>query len=93
MALLNVRLDPEDTRRAKALREAGIRISTVVRNAIRAEYDKRLGAAARAKKPSKIVADILTALPSPADSLRPRIDARDRRALRRVVATKLRRQR
>ena len=93
MTLLNVRLDEQDARRARALREAGVRISTVVRNAIRLEYDKRVGMATGKKKPSKIVADILRAVPDPADLSEARIDTRDRRAVRRLVSAKLRRRR
>ncbi len=93
MALLNVRLGPDDARRAKALRKAGIPISQVVRNAIRTEYDRRVARRAGALAPSSIVAEILAALPDPS-GLPPReIEATDRRAVRVMVAAKLARKR
>ena len=89
MALLNVRLSPDDARRAKALREAGIPVSRVVREAIRAEYERRVATPRGRRRPSSIVTDILAALPDPAD-LEPRaFPPDDRRALRRHVTRKL----
>lgn len=89
MALLNVRLDAGDARRAKALREAGVPISSLVREAIRAEYERRLARKRGQVRPSRVVADILASLPDPAD-LPPRsFEATDREAVRRHVVRKL----
>jgi hypothetical protein len=90
MVLVNVRLDAADARRVKALRDAGVAISTLVRDAIRAEYELRHGAKLDGKKPSQVVAEILAALPDEAARPSRRVDAGDRRALQRHVAAKLR---
>jgi hypothetical protein len=89
MSLLNVRLSPDDARRAAALRKAGIQISEVVREAIRAEYRRR-GANAGVRRPSLIVKTILEALPDPPDMPRRTVDTTDRRAVQRHIAAKLR---
>lgn len=93
MALLNVRLSPADARLAAALREEGVPISALVREAIRSEHARRLGAPGRSMKPSSVVADILRRLPEPPD-LGPReLDTTDRRAVKRHVRAKLERKR
>jgi len=90
MALLNVRLDPEDVRRAKALRKAGVPISGLVRDAIRAEYERRVAPAARGRRASRIVAEILASLPDPPDVAPRGFDLSDRLERRRHIASKLR---
>jgi hypothetical protein len=93
MALLNVRLDDEDARKAAALRRAGVPISTVVRDAIRTEYEQRIARPKALRRASQIVAEILTSLPDPPD-LPPRsFDVHDRRAARRHITDKLARAR
>lgn len=92
MVLINVRLDEEDARRAKALRGAGVPLSALVRDAIRAEYERRIGRA-RSGKPSELLAEILAALPDPVDLPARRVEATDRAAVRRHVAAKLKRKR
>ncbi len=88
MALVNVKLDEEDARRAKALQGAGVVLSALVREAIRAEYARRIEPATSARKRSAVVAEILTAFPEPSD-LPPVIDTTDRRTVKRRIATKL----
>jgi len=89
MPLLNVRLDEEDARMAAALRSAGVPISTVVRDAIRTEYEQRIARPKALRRASQIVAEILTSLPDPPE-LPPRsFDISDRRATRRHIAEKL----
>jgi hypothetical protein len=88
--LLNVRLSPEDARRAAELREYGIQISDVVREAIRAEYLRRRPGEPGHRRPSLIVKEILEALPDPEDAPARGVDAADRHAVRRHIADKLR---
>jgi hypothetical protein len=90
MSLLNVRLSSDDARRAAALRKAGIRISDVVREAIRTEYLRRRSVKPGERRPSLIVLEILEALPDSADTPRRTLDATDRHAVRRHIAAKLR---
>lgn len=90
MSLLNVRLSPDDARRAAELRKAGIQISDVVREAIRAEYLRRRSAKPGRRRPSLLVKEILEALPDPADMPSPSVDSADRHAVRLHIAAKLR---
>jgi hypothetical protein len=47
MKLLNIRLDPDDIARVRALRARGVKLSHLVREAIRAEHDRRTRLAPR----------------------------------------------
>lgn len=93
MPLINVRLSVDDARRAAALRDAGVQVSDVVREAIRAEYLRRRPQALEAGRPSAIVTAILDELPDETEGADERVDTRDRRAVRRQVVAKLRRRR
>lgn len=89
MSLLNVRLDADDERRAKILRSAGVPISRIVREAIRAEYERRVALPRGETKPSHVVVEILESLPDPPDLAARPFPATDRRAVRRHVVRKL----
>ena len=89
MPLLNVRLGPEDARAASALREAGANLSSIVRRALRAEYEQRVARSKRTKRPSQIVAEILHAVADPAGLPGRTFDSRNRRAVQRRIARKL----
>ena len=93
MALLNVRLDEEDARMAAELRHAGVPISSIVREAIRNEYARRVARPKALRPPSRIVAEIVASLADPPDLPPPALDVHDRRAVRRHVAEKLARRR
>jgi hypothetical protein len=80
MPLLNVRLGPEEDRMAAALREEGVAISGVVREALRAEYERRFGAR-RARKGARLVDQILADLPDPPDLPARDFSLTDRRAI------------
>jgi hypothetical protein len=88
MSLLNVRLGPEEERMALALRSAGVAISGLVREALRAEYERRVGSK-RKLKGSAVVAAILESLPDPPGLPARRFSVADRRAVRRHVRAKL----
>jgi hypothetical protein len=88
MSLLNVRLGPEEERMAAALRSAGVAISGVVREALRAEYERRVGRK-RKLKGSEVVAAIIESLPDPPGSPARHLSAADRRAVHRHVRAKL----
>ncbi len=90
---LNVRLGAEEARMAAALREAGVPISALVRDAIRAEYERRIARPSTARLPSQIMADILAALPDPADLAPRSFASNDRRAVTAHIAAKLARRR
>ena len=87
--ILNVRLSPDDARRAASLREDGIQISDVVREAIRAEYLRRRPRKS-SRRPSLVVKEILAALPDPEDLPRRSVDSADPQAVRRHIAARLR---
>ncbi len=90
MKLLNVRLDADDARLVSQLRQAGVEISGIVREAIRAEHGRRVGRRGR-PRPAEVMAAIYAALPDPPGLPRRRYDMRDRRAARRAIVRKLRR--
>jgi hypothetical protein len=91
MALLNVRLDAEDARRVAELRRAGVQISGLVRQAIRAEHEKRVGKRTGGRAAAEaVLARINADLPDTPD-VKPRgFDLRDRRAVRTAVAKRAR---
>jgi hypothetical protein len=93
MRLLNVRLSPDDARRVAALRRAGVPISRLVRDAIRAEHGRRAGGRGRGETAAQLVARIYTEHPDPPGLAPRRYDLRDRRAVRREITRRLRRQR
>jgi hypothetical protein len=85
---LNVRLTAEETRMAERLRAEGVQISGLVREAIRAEYERRIERLGEAS-PAAVARRILADLPDPPD-LPPRtFAATDRKALRRHIAERL----
>ena len=93
MALVNVRLDAEDARRVAELRRAGVRISTLVRRAIRAEHEQRVGKRAGGRAAAAVLARLYADLPDTPD-VEPRgFDLRDRRAFRAAVEKRARRRR
>jgi post-segregation antitoxin (ccd killing protein) len=89
MKLLNVRLDEDDARRAAELRGAGVQISRIVRDAIRAEHDQRIGERRERRRASDVMARIYAEHPDPPGVPRRRLDLRDRRAVRRAIAARL----
>ncbi|HET8542052.1 MAG TPA: ribbon-helix-helix protein, CopG family [Anaeromyxobacter sp.] len=89
MALVNVKLQPEDVERVRALRESGVSLSGIVRAAIRAEYDRRVRPSAT-RRPSQVVAALLASIPA-GPRARTGPPASDRRAVRAYVVAKLKR--
>ena len=93
MKLLNVRLTPDDARRAAHLKQQGIQLSSVVRAAIRIAYDEHLGRRTRPQRLSALMEEIYRAVPDAGGRHRPGYDLRDRRSVRRAVIARLRRRR
>ena len=91
MALLNVRLEVEDQRRVADLRRAGVQLSKLVRAAIRTEHARRIEGRAAKPAPSLVVKEILASLPDP-PSAASRGKRADRRAVRRRIVAKLKRE-
>lgn len=90
MAVLNVRLSAEDERRAKALKRAGVQLSNIVREAIRAEHERRLGRRSERESAREVMAKIYAAHPDPPDSPARPYAMDDRRAARQAILAKLR---
>jgi len=90
MRLLNVRLDDQDARLVRRLRDRGISISNLVRGAIRTEAN-----ALETKAPpdtGALIAEIRRRFPTPAAAHKsPRIDSTQRRQVQGLVREKLRR--
>jgi hypothetical protein len=93
MKLLNVRLAPEDARMAAHLKQEGIQLSTVVRDAIRVAYDQRVRLRTRPRRLSSLMEQIYLSVPDRGGRRRPMYDLRDRRSIRRVIVARLRRRR
>ena len=93
MKLLNVRLAPDDARMAAHLKQEGIQLSTVVRDAIRIAYDQRVRVRTRPRRLSAVMKEIYVAVPERGGRPRPTYDLRDRRTVRRVIVGRLRRRR
>jgi hypothetical protein len=91
--LLNVRLSPEDARRAAALRKDGVAVSRIVREAIRTAYDRRAGRRGGGQRASAIMAQIYREHPDAPGRPRTAPDLRDRRAVRRAIRARLARRR
>jgi len=87
--LVNVRLDAERLRKAKLLRERGVRLSDVLREAI----DERFSALRRPESPPDvraIMARIFDQYPDPPNLPSRRYDVHDRGAAREAISRKLR---
>jgi hypothetical protein len=90
--LVNVRLDEERLRKARTLRESGVTLSDVVREAIDARYEA-LRESGSPREVKVIVRRIFERFPDPPD-LPPRAyDVHDRKAARAAIANKVRRPR
>jgi uncharacterized glyoxalase superfamily metalloenzyme YdcJ len=88
--IINVRLDEERLRKVRALRQRGVVLSDLVREAI----DQRFEEAAEARKPRDINAildRIFEAYPDPPDLPPPEYDVHDRRAAAAAIRRKLHR--
>lgn len=90
--LVNVRLDEERLRKARKLRESGVALSDVVREAIDARYEA-LRKLERPRDVKAVLSRIFERYPDPPD-LPPRTyDVHDRKAARVAIADRLRRPR
>lgn len=90
MKLLNIRLDPEDVAKVRALRAQGVKVSHLLREAIRAEHRRRAGVP-RAGEVEAALAAIYTEHPIPRADERQRFDVHHRRRFRSAVRRHLRR--
>jgi hypothetical protein len=87
--LINVRLGPEETAMAAELREEGVEMSSLVRDAIRSEYGKRRRRL-RPQDVDALLAEIYARHPEPEGATPPTIDILDRRAVREYIARRVR---
>ena len=88
--LVNVRLDEERLRKAQTLRESGVTLSDLVREAIDERFDELTGPGT-ARDLKAVMERIFKQYPDPPD-LRPRgYDVHDRDEARRAIIRKLRR--
>jgi hypothetical protein len=90
MKLINVRLDADDARKAAALRKEGVEISSLVREAIRAEYDRRRKPKRNGRKASEIIQEIIARHPTPPGTPPRDYNVHDRHEARAAILRKLR---
>lgn len=76
---------------AARLRQAGIPISRVVRDAIRAAHERQAAAHRPRRRPSEIMREIYREHPDPAGLPHAKRDLRDRGGVRRLIRRQLRR--
>lgn len=89
MRLLNVRLDDDVAQLVRRLRDRGVSISTIVRDAIRAEAKTQV---AKPFEPDAMLAEMRARFPRPPGGpAARRTDTADRRQAGRVIKGKLRR--
>lgn len=92
--LFNIRLDASDAARVRRLREEGVQLSQIVREAIRDAYEKRGSNGLRSKGSArKILQAIYERHPIPDGVPPPGIDLSDRHAVSRAILNHLRRKR
>ena len=86
--LINVRLDEERVRKARKLRDKGVVLSDLVREAIDAKFEA-IGHAGEARDARRLVEHLFERFPDPPD-LPPRAyDVHDRREARAAIRRKL----
>lgn len=90
--LVNVRLDEARVRKAQRLREGGVPLSGLVREAIDARFD-RLARPLTPRRARDIVRRILAAYPDPAGLPRRSYDVHHRQSARQAIIRKLARRR
>jgi hypothetical protein len=89
MRLVNVRLDDEDVRLVRRLRERGVSLASVVRGAIRLAARRVEGLGST--KPEAILAEMQKRYPGPANTTARTVDTTDRRQVQAIIRKKLRR--
>ena len=90
--LINVRLDEQRVRKARRLRERGIAISDVVREAIDERF-RRLGALERSRDVQTIMTGLFERYPDPPNVPARRYDVHDAKQARAAIRRRLRRRR
>ncbi len=90
MKLLNIRLGPDDVARVRALRARGVKLSQLLREAIRAEHDRRTQIP-RGRDAEEAMAEIYAQHPCGEAGDRQGFDAHRRRRFRKEVARHVRR--
>lgn len=90
--LINVRLDEERLRKARMLRQKGVILSDLVREAIDTKFDAAL-AAEQPRDMARMIEELFERYPDPIDLPRRTYDVRDRRAAREAIRRKLARKR
>ena len=92
MSLLNIRISDEDLRMIRALRSQGIKVASLVRDAIRSEYARR-SSRKSARDVRAILQDIYARHPEPSDAPPRGFDVHDRRQFARAFAEHLKKSR
>jgi hypothetical protein len=93
VALLSVRLESDDARRVVELRRAGVHISSIVRQAIRTEHERRLGKHPSGRSVAMLLERIYADHPDTPDVERRGYDLRDRQAARATLQKRSRKRR
>src|SRR5687767_12548629 len=90
MKLINVRLDDADVRKVGHLRKQGVEISALVREAIRAEYERRRRQKRKGRKMSDVIDEIVARHPTPPGTPPRGYNVHNRHEARAAILDKLR---
>ena len=88
--VVNVRLDEERVRKARALRDQGFALSDVIREAIDERFEQ-LNRSRKARDIRRMIQRIFEQYPDPAELLPRSYDPHDRNAARAATVSRLRR--
>jgi hypothetical protein len=90
MKVISVRLNADDARKVAVLRKDGVSISSLFREAIRAEYNLRRKPKRNTRKPSEIIEELMARYPTPPDTPRRNYNVHNRHEARAAIIRKLR---
>ena len=89
MKLVNVRLSDEDYAMVRALKAKGVRISDLVRAAIRTEHARISKAPLTPERIDRIYKELFEKYPDPPDYKPPNVNVHDRRDVQRYIRERL----
>ena len=93
MSVFNMRLSSSDEKIIKSLRDDGVVIADVVRDAIRKEHELRQQRPRTPKEVRQLIASIEAAHPLPADLPPQPVNTLDRKAVRAYIAARIKNKR
>jgi Arc/MetJ-type ribon-helix-helix transcriptional regulator len=91
MASMSIRLSSEDLAKVRDLRKQGVNVSELLRDAVRAEHQRRTPRRHSKRDLQTILAGIYAKYPDPKDRPPKTVNPHDRHAFREMIRNKVRR--